>query len=183
MLTRFELIVILRHQVRDRRVVRRSLALEAKLEEWAAELGADAATWALAGLGANLDAELLAGNPGRRGEVAEELLLTEGAPPELAAVARQRLERDVDAMPLLAAAVAGAEAIVDDIYAALALGDALDDLEAFAIAHRIGRAAEKRGDETAIRTLALLERIGMATQRAAELALAGMRRVREDLRL
>ncbi len=183
MLTRFELMVILRNQVSDRRVVRRSLAVEATLEEWAADLGADVVTWAMAGLGANIDAELLAGNVERRGEVAEELLLTEGASPEIAAAARLRLVRDVDDMPVLAAAIAAAEAIVDDVHAAIELGDTLDGLEAFAISHRLGRAAEKRGDETAIRTLALLERIGLAPERAAALALAGMLRVREDLRL
>ena len=184
MLTRFELIVILRNQVADRRVVRRSFAVEATLEEWAADLGADAALWAMAGLGANIDAELLAaGDAGRRGQVAEELLLTEGASPEVAAAARQRLARDVDRMPLLAVAVAAAEAIVDDIHAALALGDTLDGVEAFAIAHRLGRAASKRGDEEAIRALALLERLGLDVERAAALALAGMRRVREDLHL
>jgi predicted hydrolase (HD superfamily) len=184
MLTRFELMVILRNQVSDRKVVRRSLAVEATLEEWAAELGADATTWAMAGLGANIDAELLAaGDEGRRGEVAEELLLTEGASAEVAAAARQRLAADVDAMPVLAAAVAAAEAIVDEIHAALALGDGLDGLEPFAVAHRLGRLASKRGDEQAIRTLALLERVGIAPERAAALALAGLQRIREDLRL
>jgi predicted hydrolase (HD superfamily) len=183
MLTRFELMVILRNQVSDRKVVRRSLAVEATLEEWAAERGADVTTWAMAGLGADIDAELLAGNAERRGEVAEELLLTEGASAEVAAAARQRLAANVDEMPVLAAAVAAAEAVVDDVHEALALGDSLDGLEAFAIAHRLGRAASRRGDERAIRTLALLERIGLSAERAAALALAAMRRIREDLRL
>jgi predicted hydrolase (HD superfamily) len=185
MLTRFELMVILRNQVADRRLVRRALAVEATLEEWAAEVpDADVAAWAMAGLGANIDAELLAaGSAERRGQVAEELLLTEGAHPEIAAAARLRLGRDVDAMPILAAAVAAGEAIVDEIYGALMLGDKLDDLEPRAVSHRLSRAADKRGDEDAIRTLALLERIGIPVERAAELALAGMLRVREDLRL
>jgi predicted hydrolase (HD superfamily) len=183
MLTRFELMVILRNQVSDRKVVRRALAVEATLEEWAVERGADVTTWAMAGLGANIDAELLAGNGERRGAVAEELLLTEGASAEVAAAARQRLAERVDDMPVLAAAVAAAEAIVDDVHEALAVGDSLDGLEPFAIAHRLGRAAEKRGDERAIRTQALLERTGLPVERAAALALAAMRRIRDDLRL
>ncbi len=183
-MTRFELIVILRNQVADRRVVRRSLAVEAVLEEWAIAVGADVATWAMAGLGANIDAELLAGTRSgeRRGHVAEELLLTEGASAEVAAAARQRLGEDVSTMPVLAAAVAAAEAFADDVRAAVEAGDALDGLEAFALVHRLHRAAEKRADAIALRTLELLARVGLDATRAATLALAGIVRVREDLR-
>lgn len=183
MLTRFELFVILRNQVRDRRQVRRSLAVEAVLEEWAPAAGADVETWRLAGLGAGIDAELCEDNPSRRGEVAEELLLTEGASPEVAAAARERLRLRPEEMSPLAAAVAAAEAFVDDVYAAIELGDPLDAIEGFVLARRLVRAAEVRGDEEAIRALACLGRTGLTPERAAELAVAALKRIREDLKL
>lgn len=183
MLSRFELFVILRNQVADRRLVRRTLAVEATLEDWAAAAGADAPVWALAGLGAGIDAELCLSNPGRRGEVAEELLLAEGAAPEVAAAARERLKLGPDEMSVLAAAVAAAEAIVDQVHTQLELDGGLDAVDAAAVAFRLRRLAEKRGDEEAIRALACLARTGLPLERAAELAVAALRRVREDLRL
>jgi predicted hydrolase (HD superfamily) len=182
-LTRFELFVILRNQVKERVHVRRALAVEATMEELAAELGQDARVWAMAGLGAFIDAELQQVNVQRRGEVAEEILLTEGAPGEVAAAARARLGVDPAAMSVLAAALAAAEALVGEVWAQLDAGDRLDDIEGLAVARRVSRAAERRGDENAARLLALVARIGVGADRAAELTLAGMRRVREDLKL
>lgn len=184
-LSRFELFVILRNQVSDRRLVRRALAVEAVMEELAAEVGADAGAWALAGLGANIDAQLLASGF-RRGEVAEELLLTEGAPADVARAARERLELPPARLDPLPAALVAAEALVEEVHGALeAEGEAasLDAVEPAAIAHRLRRLADKRGDEAALRALACLARVGVPLERAAELAVAAFRRVREDLKL
>ena len=183
MLSRFELFVMVRNQVADRRRLRRSLAVDAAMEEVAGRLGEEPAAWALAGLGADVDAQLCEHNPDRRGRVAEELLLTEGAPPAVAAAARERLWSPVAEMSRLAAALFATEAIVDDVYGAVEAGDPLDDVEAIAVARRIERAAERRHDEEAVKALACLARLGLSCADAAALAIAAMKRVREDLRL
>jgi predicted hydrolase (HD superfamily) len=184
MLSRFELFVVLRHQVRDRRLVRRALAVEAGMEELAALAGGDVALWGLAGMGSGIDAELTVENPARRGEVAEELLLTEGAPAEVAEAARLRLGGGpVERLPVMAAALAAVEALVAEVYAQIELGETLDGIDAAAVAHRLRRAATKRGDEAAERILALCDRAGVDVDRAAVAVVTGMRRVREDLRL
>jgi predicted hydrolase (HD superfamily) len=182
-LSRFELFVIVRNQVDDRRRLRRSLAIEATMEELAARAGEDAAIWGLAGLGADVDCQLCEHNPAKRGHTAAELLAAEGAPEEVAAAARDRLHRPAGEMSRLAAALFAAEAIVDDVYGAIEAGDPLDSLEAMAVSRRLGRAAERRGDEEAKKALECLARVGIAVDDAAELAIAAMKRVREDLRL
>jgi predicted hydrolase (HD superfamily) len=171
-LSRFELFVILRNQVGDRRLVRRALALEALLEE----LGGGERE-RIAALGVYVDAELCAGNAARRGEVAEELLLTEGAEAELARAVRERLGQEPSG---LAAQLAVGERVVEAIYAALEAGEALDTLDARALAFHLRRAAEKRGDALAQRTVRLA---GESLESLFAAALTGMRRVREDLRL
>lgn len=183
MLTRFELFVVLRNQVRDRAMVRRSLAVEAAMEELAALAGADPARWGLCGLGANIDAELVARNEGRRGEVAEEILLTEGVEPELARAARTRRRLPPQELSPLEAALAGAEGLVDEVYALLSLDETLDTIDPAAIAHRLRRAADRRGDEAARRVLDCLARVGLELDDAARAVVSAMRRVREDLRL
>src|SRR6185503_18690153 len=84
------------------------------MEELARETGADPALWGLAGLGAGIDGKLAAGNPERRGVMAEELLLTEGVPAEAAAAARAsragRRARRARRAPPRAPAAAGGEA-------------------------------------------------------------------------
>jgi len=183
MLSRFELFVLVRNQVADRRRLRRSLALEAVMEDLAAKLGQDGSRWGMAGLGADVDGQLCEHNPDRRGLVAEELLLAEGAPAEVAAAVRERLRATPAEMSLLAAALGGAEAIVDDVYHAVEAGDPLEDVEAAAMARRLVRAAERRNDPEAQRALACLARLGISIDEAAALTVAAMTRVREDLRL
>jgi predicted hydrolase (HD superfamily) len=183
MLSRFELFVIVRNQIAHRRRLRRSLAIEAVMEEWAARSGQDPATWALAGLGADIDGDLCEHNPEGRGAMAEELLLAEGAPLEVAAAARERLRLPADEMSLLAAGLRAAEALVDEVYRDLEAGDPLDGVDARALSRRVERAAERRNDPEAQSTLACLARVGLSIDEAAELALAAMKRVREDLRL
>jgi hypothetical protein len=200
-LTRFELFVIVRNQLADRSIVRRSLAIEAVMEDLAAEVApADREIWGLAGLGANIDARLGAQvGAEKRGVLARDLLLAEGVPAAAADAARDRFGGDVDAMTAIAAALVAAEAIVtmviDDLTveiggdergergAALDEPATLDAIDPATIAHRIRRAAERRGDPAATRVIACATRIGTTIDRAAEIALASMLRVREDLRL
>lgn len=153
------------------------------MEDLAARAGADATIWGLAGLGADVDGQLCEHNPDRRGRTAEELLLTEGAPPEVAAAARERLHLGPAEMSPLAAGLCAAEALVDDVYGTIEAGDPLDSIEALAVARRIARAAEQKGDPEAKRALECLARVGVSLDDAAELTLAAMNRVREDLRL
>jgi predicted hydrolase (HD superfamily) len=183
MITRFDLFVVLRNQVADRGRVRRALAVEAAMEELASVAGADAAVWGLAGLGADIDYMLARENPGRRGEVAEELLLTEGAPVEVAAAARAAVRGEAEQLSELAAALVVAGAVVDGIYQDLDDAAGLDAVDAMVVGRRIRKAAEKRGDEDAQRVLACAVRAGVEVERAAALAHAGMMRVRSDLRL
>jgi predicted hydrolase (HD superfamily) len=182
-LSRFELFVILRNQLGDRGRVRRSLAVEAAMEGFAGRAEGEATLWGLAGLCADIDAELCAHNPERRGHAAEELLLTEGAPAEAAAAVRERLSGDPAEISRLGAALCAAEALVDEIYAALEAGDELDALEPLMVSRRLIRAAERRADPRAQRAIACLARAGLSIDDAAELTLAAMKRVREDLRL
>jgi predicted hydrolase (HD superfamily) len=178
-LSRFELFVILRNQVADRSLVKRALALEAMLEELAPTLGGDASRWVVAGLGVYIDVELTLQNPERRGEVAEEILLTEGAEPELARAVRERLAPEVAG---LAAVLAFAERVIEEIYAALD-GERLDGLDGRSLAFRVRRAAEKRSVPEAQRLVALAAQLGVELEAGFDRALTGMRRVREDLRL
>jgi predicted hydrolase (HD superfamily) len=113
MLSRFELAIVVRNQVRDRALVARARAVEAAMERLAAALGADIELWGLAGLGADLDVRLTAAHPERRGMVVEELLLAEGAPVEVAAAARARHEAAPERMTRLTRALVVAEAEVD----------------------------------------------------------------------
>jgi len=131
--------------------------------------GGDEAIWGLAGLGADLDATLTAGNPGGRGPVIEELLLTEGLPPEVAAAARARHEGEPETLLPLARGLVVASTLVD---AALALG--LDGLTPAHLAGRLSR------DE---RALACQRLLGLDLDATAAVALAGLVDVREDLRL
>jgi uncharacterized protein len=113
MLTRFELTIVVRTQLRERALVDRAFAVEAAMEALAARLGQDPELWALAGLGADIDVRLTAHRPDRRGAVAEEILLTEGAPAEVAAAARLRHQASPETMTMLARALVVAVAEVD----------------------------------------------------------------------
>lgn len=169
MLDRFQLFVILRTQVADRAVVRRALAVEAVAEELAPLVDLEVEAARLAALGASIDAQMCRENPERRGEIAEEYLLTEGAPAEVAAAVRQCFrEPEVERLSALAMLVVVAEALVDELYAELA-EISLDELQPAVAASRRARQC--------------LARLDLDALAAAEGALAGVRRVREDLRL
>lgn len=169
MLDRFQLFVIVRNQLSDRAVVRRGLAVEAVMEELAPLAGLDLDAARLAGLGSVVDAQMCAANPDRRGEVAEEYLRTEGAPDAVASAVRQCFrEPDASRLSELAALLVAADALVEEIYRELE-GERLDDLQPAMAASR--------------RVLDCLDRVGIEPRVAAELALAGVRRVRDDLKL
>lgn len=183
-MTPFELLVVVRIQLRDRALLRRTLALQAAMEALAPEAGLDVTLGSLAGLGAGIDAQLCRKNPGRRGEVAQELLLTEGAPPEVAEAARACWrEPRAAALSPLAAALVGAVALVDAVYETVELGEALDDLEPARVARRVTRRAERRADAGAKRALDALSALGVEPARAAALVVQGMRDARADLDL
>ena len=118
-LSRFELTVILRIQVADRDLIRRAMATEASMEELARTLDADETSWALMGLGSGIDARLCLHNPGRMGEVAAEILATEGASDEVADTVRSRNVVEADDMSLAEAALIVSEACVEQAHAAL----------------------------------------------------------------
>jgi predicted hydrolase (HD superfamily) len=184
-LDRFQLFVIVRNQVSDRDILRRYLAVEAAMEELAPALdGIDVGHARLLGLGACIDAQLCRANPERRGEVAKEILDTEGAPPEVCSAVLACRRDEPEVMTSLAALLLTAEAVVGEIYDVMEVDEAgLDDLESELLAMRIERRAVRRGDEEAKRVLKVLERLGITLERAAVATLAAMRRVREDLRL
>jgi predicted hydrolase (HD superfamily) len=136
----------------------------------------------MVGLGAGLDGELAANNPARRGEVAKEVLLAEGAAEEIGEAVRSAARDTTDVMPRAAAALVVASALVDGVHAMRGDGDGLEQVDAGLVAHKLRRAAA-RGEEEAVRVGAAAERAGVELPRAAELVLAGMKRIREDLRL
>jgi predicted hydrolase (HD superfamily) len=175
---RLELFIVLRNQLADRALVQRALAVEAVMEDLAVELGADTALWALAGLGADIDAKLAAHNPDRRGAVAEELLLAEGVAAGAAAAARQWRHGPAGELPDLAQALAGAEWLVDAVGRARSDPDV--DLRPELIAHHLRRAA-RRDEPEARRVTDCLAALGLSPGRAAEIAIAAHLRVREDL--
>jgi predicted hydrolase (HD superfamily) len=182
MLTRFELFIVLRSQVADRARVKRAVAVEAAMEALAEELGANPVIWGLAGLGADIDCAFAAGNPERRGHVARELLLTEGAPAEVADAVRDRAHESPERMTPLAAGLGLADALVDAMLSAAA-EDGLDGVDAQGEAIRLGRSAERRGDAIALRALACAARVGVTIERGAEVVLAALRRARQDVGL
>lgn len=183
MISRFELYVVLRAQVRDRALLRRALAKEAVCGALAAAVGADAELWALTGLGADIDVVLTAENPQRRGAVAEELLRAEGAPADAAAAARTCRCDAPELLSPLARCLVVADALVDGFVAALApddCDDPLDDLTPAHLALPLAKAA-RRGDPQAERALVCLGLLGLDVDRAAAAALEGLRAAAQDL--
>lgn len=180
--TRFELHVMLRVQLSDRAFMRRTLMVEAIMEAFAAARGDDVETWALAGLGAGLDAQMCQHNPARLGEVAAERLRTEGAPATIADAVRDRLHGDAGALTPLAAGLVVAEGLADAIVHALGGAPELHALPAKAIARAVVRAAE-RGDAAAARVLAASDRLALPLDEAAALAHAALLAIRQDVRL
>jgi predicted hydrolase (HD superfamily) len=165
---RFALWVALRAQVSDRELQRRYLAVEAIMEALAPAAGVDVEHARLAGLGAMADAQLCRHNPERRGEVAEEYLLTEGVPPEVASAVRWCYREDfVDKLSDLACLLAAAEGIADFVHAELA-HTPLDDI---------------RPGSPDPRAAECLDRLGLDPLAAVATALSAMRAIRADLRL
>jgi predicted hydrolase (HD superfamily) len=179
-LTRFELVVMLRIQLGDRALVRRSLAVEAAMEGLAPALGEPLEPWQLAGLGAGIDAAMCRHNPARLGEVAAERLHTEGAPAEVIDAVRARRRGELAAMSRLAAGLVVAEGLVAAAGRLLDAGDRIDQLPPRVIAKAIARAAQ-REDAEATRVLAAAERLGQPLDQLAAAAHAQWLIVREDL--
>lgn len=170
-MTRFELLVIARIQVKDRAVLRRYFAVEAVMEALAPAAGLDPTHAALTGLGASLDVRLCAHNPDRRGEVAREMLLTEGAPLEVQEAVGVAYRGQPDELPPMAAALVAAEALVDAAFAALE-DLAFDELTAHHVAIGV-----RRHD----RALAALAALGIDLDDAAAATVRGLHAARADL--
>jgi hypothetical protein len=166
---RFGLYVVIRAQVSDRALRRRYLAIEAIMETLAPSASLDPAMAGLTGLGACIDAQLCRHNDERRGELAEELLLTEGVPAEVATAVRQcyRVD-DVERLSPLAALLVAAEGIAESVYEQLELGP-LD-------AAQPGAPASRRAFEC-------LQRLDVDAREASSAGLAAMIRIRGDLKL
>jgi predicted hydrolase (HD superfamily) len=162
------------------------LATQAVMEELAEPLGLDRTLCSLAGLGAGLDLRLCANNPGRRGEVAEEMLRTEGAPAEVADAVRARFKAaKLDALPRLALALIAADALVAAAFELLSLLElpTAHDLSPQLLAARFERRAARRADDDAVRGLRALALLGLDARRAAEHTVAGFYLARADLGL
>jgi len=131
--------------------------------------GLDPVLAALTGLGAMADTQLCLQNPERRGEVAEEFLLTEGAPPQVATAVRQ-CYRELDGSKLtdLAALLVAVEGILDLLY---------EELEHVSL--------DELGPSTpgTMRAVDCLDRLGLDPLEAVAAAIEAMREIREDLEL
>lgn len=138
----------------------------------------------LVGLGAGIDAQLCRANPGRLGEVASEILDTEGAPAEVCQAVVDRRRVEPERLTLLAAGLFVAESMVDEIHELMDLDEGgLDEVRAVAVSRRMQRKAERAGEDAVRRLEAAVARIGVSLEQLADAALRGMRRVREDLLL
>jgi predicted hydrolase (HD superfamily) len=177
---RLDLFIALKNQLADRRLARRALAVEAVMEELARAAGGDPALWGLAGLGADIDAKLAERNPDRRGAIAEELLLAEGVAAEAAAAARQWRDGTPATMPPIARGLGAAQHLVGIVEAELAEDVSLASLEPVILDHRLRRGV-RREDPAATRAQLCLDLLGVPRARAAELALAALARIRQDL--
>lgn len=104
---RFEAFLFLRAALRERRLVRRGLGVEALMEGLADRLGQPAGAWGVLGLVSEVDAALTAHNPARRGLLAAEMLQGHGLPPEGLEALRTQWRAGLDA-PLLTRALAAA---------------------------------------------------------------------------
>jgi uncharacterized protein len=183
MITRFELLVVVRTQLADRTLMRRTLAVEAAMEALAGIAPEGDDHWCLAGLGSGIDLRLCQQNPDRLGEMASQLLLTEGAGEAVATAVRTRRTEEPASLSAMAAALCVAETLVDDILADVASGERLSQLEAAVLARRLVRAAEQRGDARAARFLACLERVGLDAEQASDFVLTGLVSISPDLGL
>lgn len=167
---------MVRNLVSDRRLLRRYVAVEASMEELAPDLGLDASIAGLAGLGLGFDAQLCLHNPERLGEIARELLATEGAPAEVSAAVLAARRDPADALAPLAAGLVITEALVIAAYRELEEPDeTLDALTARAVSRLTERATPRAASAARAR--------GLALERCAAHTLTGMRRVRSDLAL
>jgi predicted hydrolase (HD superfamily) len=181
---RFELFVVVRNQVSDRHLLRRYIAVEAAMEDLAADLGVDAQLAGLAGLGLGFDAQLCRHNPARLGEVARDLMLTEGTPAAAAdAVLSARRAMPNELSPLASGLVI-AEALVLAIVGELeepveddddGVANTIDSLPPRSIA-RLVEHANPRAREAAAH-------LGLELETCAARTLAAMIRVRSDLGL
>lgn len=177
MLTRFELVIILRIQVSDRTVLREVFAIEAVMEELAARLAPhDVSTWSMTALGAGLDRQLCAQNPAQRGIVAREILLTEGATAEIADAVLAAEKDDVQDLPILSCALLAATAGARAVLAAVQEEGRLNDVDDDAVANAFS-------PDDVRRVLDAMERLGVTVTEIASAARRGAVRVREDLRL
>lgn len=185
-LDRFQLFVIVRRQVSDRELLRRYLAVEAAMEEMAQQLGEMPVESArMTGLGACVDAQLCRENPDRRGEVASEILRTEGAPREVCDAVLACRSAEPDTLTPLSAGLLVAEWVVDDVHEVMELEEGgLDDVSALVVTRRIARrAARPENAELQRLQQAALERLGLTLEEAVTATLNAMLRVRDDLRL
>jgi predicted hydrolase (HD superfamily) len=180
---RLDLYIVLRNQLADKALSRRALAVEAVMEALARAAGHDPAMWGLAGLGADIDVKLAAQNPERRGVIAEELLLAEGVPAEAAAAARRwRADpgRPGELPPIVQGLVA-AQRLVGLVEREVSEPEVtLATLEPVVLDHRLRRLV-RREEPEALRAAACLDALGIERPAAAELALAALRRVNQDL--
>jgi predicted hydrolase (HD superfamily) len=162
-MTRFEAFLLLRRRVRDRGLVRRSLAVEALLEDLAPRFSGDVETWGLAGLLHEVDAEFTENNPGRKGAVAADIVRSDGGPPEVirALEGFRKPGPHGDALTRVLAAAVPAAMIVDG-------GELMQALEDPGVAPGASRARIRDLEEAGMDAGALLKLARVAVLRVAE---------------
>jgi predicted hydrolase (HD superfamily) len=175
-MTRFEAFLLLRRRVRDRGLVKRCLAVEAVLEELAPRFGGDVATWGLAGLLHEVDAEFTENNPKSKGTVAADIVRSDGGPAEVVRALKGFRGPGPHADPLtraLAAAVPAAMIVLDlatsrealENLGSVELASALEDPS---VATGASRARVHALDEAGVDARALLGLAREAILRVAE---------------
>jgi predicted hydrolase (HD superfamily) len=175
-MTRFEAFLLLRRRVRDRGLVRRSLAVEALLEDLAPRFSGDVETWGLAGLLHEVDAEFTENNPGRKGAVAADIVRSDGGPPEVirALEGFRKPGPHGDALTRVLAAAVPAAMIVLDLVSCrkdienLDGGELMQALEDPGVAPRASRARIRDLEEAGMDAGALLKLARVAVLRVAE---------------
>jgi len=162
--------VLVRRTFRERAHVRVAVAVEAAMEDLAAALGGDVETWALAGLVADLDREMVDSNPERRGAMAADMLAGEDVPEEVVAAVRGRWAADAGGR--LASALAVATVASEAVLQAAAAGTGIE---------RLGHEAIAAALSCDGRVQRALEHLEMDERRAAAICLGAVCRIRGDL--
>lgn len=182
---RFSAYLLIRRHLKRPASRNQALAVEAVMEELATRLGQSPERWGVMGMLSQLDLEYAEHNPRARGHVAAEQARLEGLDPGLAECLTRWIEPGApDRTPLeqalaLATWIAAAALEFRERHGGPGAGFAAE-LEA-ALAHDL-RLRRQAGDPRGDLLDEAQQQLGLAEEELARLALAGLRRVEQDLR-